>query len=72
MPNYYIQRYTIDVAVPVFGFPINSSKAIGGAIGAIPDINVIDIEVVDDLILVEDNTVKLSENAGTPAKKEVA
>ena len=69
MGHYYIQRFTIDIAVPGLAQPVDYSEEIGKALGAIQHISIVDMEI-DDLIHVYGDVITLSENAGTPANEE--
>lgn len=68
MGHYFIQRFTIDVAVPGLATPVDYSAEIGKALGAIQHISIVDMEI-DDLIHVYGDVITLSENAGTPANE---
>jgi hypothetical protein len=76
MPHYYIQRYTIDVAVQDFGPtgapPPDFSSEITSALEDNCAFSILGMEIDDHFIRVDGSTVKLSKDAGTPAKKEVA
>ena len=71
MGHYFIQRFTIDVAVPGLATPVDYSADIVKAIEALPYATFVDMEI-DDLIHVDGDVITLSQNAGTPAKKEEA
>ena len=71
MGHYYIQRFTIDIAVPCYATPVDCSADIVKAIKALPFATFVDMEI-DDLIHVDGDVITLSENAGTPAKNGVA
>jgi len=76
MPHYYIQRYTIDVAVPDFGStgapPPDYSPQVASALEDISELQLLGMDIDDEFIRIDGGTVKLSKDAGTPAKKEVA
>ena len=74
MSHYYIQRFTIDIAVPDVsgqGQPLDYSADMMEAIEALPYATFVDMEI-DDLIHVDGDVITLSENAGTPANEEEA
>jgi hypothetical protein len=72
MSHYYIQRFTIDVAVPGLATPLDYSADIAKAIEALPYATFVDMEIDDRFIHVDGDVITLSENAGTPANEEEA
>jgi hypothetical protein len=67
MPSYYVQRYTIDIAVQDFGPtgapPPDHSLEVISAVGDISEIELIGWSIDDEFIRIDGGTVKLSKDA---------